>query len=193
VTIAVTRQAVFLDRDGVINRAVVRDGKSYPPALIEDLEILPGVREAIADLHQAGFLIVVVTNQPDVATGIQPLEIVEAMHKKLREVLLIDDIKVCYHIEADGCACRKPKPGMLLEAACEHNIDLTRSYLVGDRWRDISAGKVAGCFTFFIDYGYKERSADEPDMVVRSLAEARQVILTQVPNALKEFSPTIPL
>ena len=190
---AMTRQAVFLDRDGVINRADVKDGKSYPPALIEDLEILPGVREAIADLHQAGFLIVVVTNQPDVATGIQSLEIVEAMHRKLREMLLIDDIKVCYHAESDGCGCRKPKPGMLLEAACEHSIDLTRSYLVGDRWRDISAGKAAGCFTFFIDYGYEERSVDAPDMVVHSLAEARQVILTQVPNALMEFSPTTAL
>jgi D-glycero-D-manno-heptose 1,7-bisphosphate phosphatase len=193
VVMAMTRQAVFLDRDGVINRTIVKDGKSYPPALIEDLEILPGVREAIADLHQAGFLIVVVTNQPDVATGIQPLEIVEAMHRKLREMLLIDDIKTCYHIEADGCACRKPKPGMLLDAAREHSIDLTRSYLVGDRWRDISAGKAAGCFTFFIDYGYKERSVDAPDMVVHSLAEARQVILTQVPNALMEFSPTTAL
>ncbi len=189
----VTRQAVFLDRDGVINRAVLRDGKSFPPAIIEDLEILSGVREAIADLHQAGFLIVVVTNQPDVATGVQHMDVVEAMHRKLREMLLIDDIKVCYHIETDGCACRKPKPGMLLDAACEHNIDLTRSYLVGDRWRDISAGKAAGCFTFFIDYGYKERSVDAPDMVVHSLAEARQVILTQAPNVLREFYPTTAL
>ncbi len=173
------KRAVFLDRDGIINRAVVRDGKPYPPATLEEFELLPGVEQAIHALCKAGFLIIVVTNQPDVATGVQRREVVEAMHDKLRTAGLCDDIKVCYHVEADGCDCRKPKPGMLLDAAREWQIDLARSFMVGDRWRDVAAGKAAGCFTFFIDYKYQEQQAEKPDAVVASLAEAAKLILQQ--------------
>lgn len=177
-----TKRAVFLDRDGVINRSIVRNGKPYPPASLQELEILPGVEEAIQALRHAGFLIVVVTNQPDVATGIQRREVVEAMHRELRGKLPIDDIRVCYHTDADGCACRKPKPGMLLDAAREHSIDLSRSFLVGDRRRDIAAGKAAGCYTFFIDNGYREEAPDSPDAVVASLREASRIILQETQN-----------
>ncbi len=169
------RQAIFLDRDGVINRAVVRDGKPYPPAALADFELLPGVPSAIQCLRDAGFLIVVVTNQPDVATGVQRKEVVEAMHQKLAR--LCDDIRVCYHVDADGCNCRKPKPGMLLDAAKDWNIDLRASVMVGDRWRDVAAGKSAGCYTLFIDYNYRERRAEGPDAVVASLEEASRWIL----------------
>jgi D-glycero-D-manno-heptose 1,7-bisphosphate phosphatase len=171
------KRAVFLDRDGVINRAVVRNGKSYPPATLDDFELLLGVESAILALRQAGFLIIVVTNQPDVATGIQRREVVEAMHGKLFSAGLCDDVKACYHTDADGCGCRKPKPGMLLDAAREWQIDLQRSFMVGDRWGDVAAGKAAGCFTFFIDYKYQEQSADKPDAVVASLSEAAEIIL----------------
>jgi len=177
---------VFLDRDGVINRAVVRNGKPYPPASVEEMEILPGVEKAVRDLHEAGFLIIVVTNQPDVATGVQSLEVVEMMHRKLRETLPIDDIKICYHTNADACSCRKPKPGMLLEAAQDRDIDLSRSFLVGDRWGDIGAGQAAGCFTFFIDCGYQERAAENPDAVVYSLEEASRIILSRNHNPSSE-------
>ena len=172
------RQAVFLDRDGVINASVVRDGKPYPPASLEELKILPGVPEAIWSLREAGFLVVVVTNQPDVATGIQRRKVVETMHSNLRNELLIDDIRVCYHTDADNCACRKPKAGMLLDAAHDLTIDLSRSFMVGDRWRDIEAGKAADCYTFFIDYGYLESKPESPDMVVVSLEEAIELILS---------------
>lgn len=171
------RRAVFLDRDGVINRAFTRQGKPYPPATLQELEILPGVAEALAALRAAGFLNVVVTNQPDVATGAQRREIVDAMHSLLCKRLPIDAIMACFHGEADRCECRKPKAGMLNEAAQELHIDLARSYLVGDRWRDVSAGKTAGCFTFFIDYGYDETLRDAPDRVVGSLEEASRYIL----------------
>lgn len=173
------RRAVFLDRDGVINRAVVRDGKPYPPATLDDFGLLPGVEQAILALRKAGFLIIVVTNQPDVATGLQRREVVEAMHVKLRTAGLCDDIKVCYHTEPDCCECRKPKPGMLLDAASEWNIDLARSFMVGDRWRDVEAGRAAGCFTFFIDYEYAERRPDKPDAVIGSLAEASRLIIRE--------------
>ena len=173
------KRAVFLDRDGIINRAIVRGGKPYPPATLEEFEFLPGAVRAIHALRKAWFLIIVVTNQPDVATGAQRREVVEAMHDKLRAAGLCDDIKACYHTDADGCDCRKPKPGMLIDAAREWQIDLSRSFMVGDRWRDVAAGKAAGCYTFFIDYEYRERRAENPDAVVGSLEEAGKLILQE--------------
>lgn len=159
---------------------MVRDGKPYPPANLEEFELLPGVERTVDALRAAGFLIIVVTNQPDVATGVQTRAVVEAMHDKLRAAGLCDDIKVCYHTEADGCGCRKPKPGMLIEAAREWQVDLARSFMVGDRWRDVAAGKAAGCYTFFIDYEYRERRAENPDAVVASLEEAGRLILLEI-------------
>lgn len=171
------RRAVFLDRDGVINRAFTRQGKPFPPATLQDLEILPGVADALTTLRAAGFLNVVVTNQPDVATGEQRRDVVDAMHAFLLTQLPIDAIKTCFHVEADRCDCRKPKPGMLTEAAREFGIDLSRSFLVGDRWRDVSAGKAVGCYTYFIDCGYSEALRDAPDRVVASLEEASRHML----------------
>jgi len=168
---------VFLDRDGVINRAFLRNGKSYPPTTLNDFEFLPGVVRTALALRKAGFLIIVVTNQPDVATGLQQLGVVEAMHNKIRAADICDDIKACYHTDADDCDCRKPRPGMLLEAARQWKIDLTGSFMVGDRWRDIAAGKAAGCQTFFIDYQYSEPCAEKPDTVIASLEEAGRIIL----------------
>ncbi len=175
---ALKRRAVFLDRDGVINRAFVRDGKPYPPDTLAQLEILPGVAQSLERLRQGGFLNVIVTNQPDVATGKQRREVVEAMHARLLQDLQIDAIKACYHADAARCACRKPQPGMLLEAARELGIDLGRSMVVGDRWRDIGAGQAAGCEkNYFIDYGYKEKRPDKPYLAVKSLPEAAALIM----------------
>ncbi len=186
------RRAVFLDRDGVLNRAVVRAGKPYPPAGLADFELLPGVEDAAAALRAAGFLLVVVTNQPDVTTGVQRREVVEAMHARLRAAGLCDDIRVCYHTDADGCACRKPRPGMLLDAARDLGIDLARSYMVGDRWRDVGAGRAAGCRTCFIDYGYAETPAGlrdcPPDAVVDSLAEAARRILRETTDSSRKMT-----
>lgn len=167
------RRAVFLDRDGVINRPVVRDGKPYPPAEPGDLEIVPGARETLAQLKRRGFLLIVVTNQPDVGRGLQSREKVEAMNRALRSALPLDDIMVCYHSDEDRCDCRKPLPGLMLKAAENYGIDLAHSFLIGDRWRDIDAGHNAGCKTVLIDYSYSERKpAGKPDATVSSLAEA---------------------
>jgi D-glycero-D-manno-heptose 1,7-bisphosphate phosphatase len=168
--------AVFLDRDGTINAATVRDGKPYPPASPGELVILPGADAAIAALRAAGFRTIVVTNQPDVATGKQRREVVEAINAALRARVALDDVRVCYHADADGCACRKPKPGLLLEAARDWRIDLGRSFMVGDRWRDVDAGRAAGCRTILIESGYAEKRS-EPDFSVSSLAEACTIIL----------------
>ena len=171
------RRAVFLDRDGVINRTFVRDGKPCPPATLSHFEILPGVHEALGQLKKAGFLLIVVTNQPDVARGLQRRDVVEAMHQRLRDELPLDDIKACYEAETPASACYKPKPGMLLEAARERNIDLSRSYMVGDRWRDVGCGRAAGCFTIFIDGDYIEALREAPDVTCADLREAAHVIL----------------
>lgn len=171
-------RAVFLDRDGVINCAVLRDGRPYPPPSAEELEFLPKVDEAIETLRRAGFRIIVITNQPDVATGAQRREVVEAIHERIRREFPIDDIKVCYHADQDGCACRKPKPGMILEAARQWSLDLDRSFMVGDRWRDIEAGQAAGCKAILIKCEYQERRAEKPDAIVDSLFEASSLILS---------------
>ncbi|MGH9668166.1 MAG: D-glycero-alpha-D-manno-heptose-1,7-bisphosphate 7-phosphatase, partial [Bryobacteraceae bacterium] len=173
-------RAVFLDRDGVLNRAVMRGGKPYPPSSLDELEIIPGALEALADLKQRGFLLLVVTNQPDVARGTQTREGVEGLHQALRHALPVDGFFVCYHDDADGCLCRKPHPGLLLRAASLHTVDLSRSFLIGDRWRDIEAGSNAGCATVLIDYGYTERGpAQEPRARVKSLRQAADWILRQ--------------
>lgn len=172
------RRAVFLDRDGVINRSVVRAGRPFPPDSVEELAFLPRAREAIERLHRAGFLLIVVTNQPDVATGVQRREVVEAINDLVRRATLVDDIKVCYHADEDNCACRKPRPGMLTDAAREWSLDLKQSFIVGDRWRDIEAGQAAGCKTILVRYEYDERQAQNPDAVVGDLLEASELILS---------------
>jgi D-glycero-D-manno-heptose 1,7-bisphosphate phosphatase len=167
-----SRRAVFLDRDGVVNRAIVRDGKPYPPPDLASFEILPGVPEAIQQIKEHGFLVGVVTNQPDVARGTQRRDVVEAMHDRIRATLEIDDIQVCYDTDRPGCDCYKPKPGMLLETARKFGIDLTASFMVGDRWRDIGAARAAGCTAVFVDRGYSEILPQCPDITVSGLPEA---------------------
>jgi D-sedoheptulose 7-phosphate isomerase len=172
------RRAVFLDRDGVINRAIIRDGAPYPPATLDELEILPDVPQALHDLKGHGFELLVITNQPDVARGTQTRDAVEGINRKLASTLPLDDIIVCYHTDQDECSCRKPKPGMLLDAARKHGIDLSVSFLIGDRWRDIEAGKNAGCKTILIDGGHREKQSSlSPDARVGSLREAASWII----------------
>lgn len=178
-----TRRAVFLDRDGVINRAIVRDGKPYPPKHLAELRIMPGVREACRSMRELGYLLILVTNQPDIGRGTADAEEVSAMHDHLRRYLRLHDVKVCPHDDAAQCECRKPKPGLLLEAAREWDIDLSASYFVGDRWRDIEAGQRAGCRAMFIDYHYNERQPEPPFTVVRSLRDAAGHIITAAASA----------
>ncbi len=176
------RRAVFLDRDGVINRAFVRDGKPYPPATAVDLEILPGVGEALRQLRQAGFMLIVVTNQPDVARGATTRAQVDAINGLLASQLPLDEFRTCFHDDADRCNCRKPLPGALLAAAQEHGIDLARSFMVGDRWRDIEAGRAAGCVTVFVDYAYAEKRPAQYHHIADSLAGAAQIIIESQNN-----------
>ena len=170
-------RAVFLDRDGVLNRALVREGKPYPPANLSELEILPGVQEACSTLKRAGLGLIVITNQPDLSRGTMERGAVDAMNAEVRERLGLDDVRVCPHDDADHCDCRKPAPGLLLAAARDWRIALDRSVMVGDRWRDIESGRRAGCKTVFIDYGYAEQRPRAPDLIVGSLLDAVPWIL----------------
>jgi D-glycero-D-manno-heptose 1,7-bisphosphate phosphatase len=172
------RRAVFLDRDGVLNYAIVREGKPYPPSSLAEMRIVEGAPESLARLKKLGFLLLVVTNQPDVARGTQTMAAVDAIHGAMRESLPLDGFLVCGHDDTDRCACRKPAPGLLLEARNRYGIDLDRSFMIGDRWRDIDAGSLAGCRTVFLDLGYRERGPSAPpDASVRSLPEAVEWIV----------------
>jgi D-glycero-D-manno-heptose 1,7-bisphosphate phosphatase len=182
------RRAVFLDRDGVLNRAVILEGKPYPPPTLSDLRVLPGVREACRKLREAGFALVLITNQPDIARGSVSQSQVEEINGRLRRYLQLDDVRVCPHDDAARCACRKPQPGLLLQAAHARNIDLTNSYIVGDRWRDVAAGQRAGCRAIFVDYGYRERQPEGAFLRVRSLAEAANWILRSLQFGLLDHA-----
>lgn len=170
-----SRRAVFLDRDGVLNAVVLEDGVPRSPASVAVLEILPGVAEALRLLGAHGFLRIVVTNQPDVARGRTTREAVEAIHHHLLATLPLDAVRVCYHDDADACACRKPRPGLLLDAAGAYGLDLTGSFLVGDRWRDIEAGQAAGCTTVLVRRPWS--GPCRPALEVADLAAAARLIV----------------
>lgn len=173
------RKAVFFDRDGVLVREIVRGGRPYAPRMLDEFHIVPEARERLAELRKRDFLLIVVTNQPDLARGLISAATLDAMHLRLAEELPLDEIIVCRCLETDeNCACYKPRPGMLLEAAGRWEISLGNSYLVGDRWRDIGAGRAAGCRTIFLDRGYAGDSRpDRPDHIVASLGEACALII----------------
>jgi len=173
------RRAVFVDRDGTLNTQTVRDGKPYSPARLEDFTLFPGVPEACRAIKDAGFALVVATNQPDVGKGTLSREVVEAMHARLRALVPeIERIEVCYDTGLDGpSARRKPEPGMLLDAAAAMDIDLGRSWMIGDRWRDVNCGRRAGVRTVFIDFGYAEKLDLLPDYTAHSFTEAVAIVL----------------
>jgi D-glycero-D-manno-heptose 1,7-bisphosphate phosphatase len=177
----IKRRAVFLDRDGVINKPVVREGRPYPPAEARDFELYEDVLAGCAHFEAAGYLLIVVTNQPDVARGTQTRAMVDAMHRKMLDALpQIARIEVCWHAGADwgdSCDCHKPEPGMVLRVAKALNIDLAQSFLIGDRWRDVDCGHSAGCRTVFIDRNYAEALKQPPDWTVNSFGQAVEVIL----------------
>jgi len=173
------RRAIFLDRDGTLNVQVRRDGKPYPPDRVEDFKLFEGVAEGCKALKAARYVLIVATNQPDVGRGTQSQAVVEAMHRQLLAwVPEIDRIEVCYDPgRGEVSKRRKPEPGMLLEAAEALGIDLSQSWMIGDRWRDVDCGKRAGVKTVFIDFGYSEELQAQPDVTVKSFGDAVAAVL----------------
>jgi len=171
-------RAVFLDRDGVLNVPIFRDGRSYAPRSMDEYCLYEDAPSSLARLKSRGFFLVVVTNQPDVGNGISPQSLVDAFHQRLMRDLPLDTIKMCCHAQKDGCGCRKPRPGMLLEAAREFDICLADSFMVGDRGSDVEAGRLCGARTIFIDRGYTEPKPRHACAIVRSLSDATEMILS---------------
>jgi D-glycero-D-manno-heptose 1,7-bisphosphate phosphatase len=180
-------RAVFLDRDGVLNIPIVRCGRPYPPSDLSEFRLYEDAIDGCERLKAAGFLLVVVTNQPDVGRRTQARAAVQEIHDALQLALpMIDRIETCFHAgERHGqpCNCRKPRPGMLQRTAAELNIDLSRSYMIGDRWRDIDCARAADCRAVFIDRGYLEQLRESPDFSVGSFTEAVDVVLSEVESA----------
>ncbi len=180
-------RAVFLDRDGVLNEARVIAGKPHPPNSLSQLRVVQDAAVALARLKRAGLKLICVTNQPDVARGRKRREEVEAINTALSAVLPLDETAVCYHDDEDRCDCRKPMPGLLLRAAFAHAIDLRRSFMIGDRWKDVEAGHRAGCRTVLIECGYEEKfEGRAPHFTAQSLTDAVNWILDQPDETEKE-------
>ncbi len=176
------RPAVFLDRDGTLNLPVVRDGLPYPPATAVEFKLFAGAAEACRALHAAGYVLVVATNQPDVGRGTMARATVEDVHARLLELIPeIARIEVCYAPgqgrKSPDDYRRKPEPGMLTDAAAALGLDLKRSWMIGDRWRDIDCGRRAGVRTVFIDLGHREALKESPDFTVKSIGEAAAIVV----------------
>jgi D-glycero-D-manno-heptose 1,7-bisphosphate phosphatase len=171
-----TTKAIFLDADGVLNIAIIKDGKPAAPTSLAELKIPDEVKPSLMRLKAAGYLLICVTNKPDIARGLMTQADVDSIYAKIRQDLPLDDVFICYVEESD---CYKPKPGLLLTAKNKYDIELTLSYMIGDRWSDVKAGQNAGCKTIWIDRGYiNEKQPDPPaDYTAQSLAEATQWIL----------------
>ncbi len=171
------RRAVFLDRDGVLNEIVLRDNRPASPRVMEEFRFLPGVEQACNALRDGGFFLACVTNQPEIARQTLRPGQLEAMMEKVRTRLGLDDFRVCPHDDGDGCACRKPKPGLILDVAGRFDLELEKSIMVGDRWRDMEAGKLAGCKTVFIRNGFGEKTPPGVDFTCADLTQAAAWIL----------------
>jgi D-glycero-D-manno-heptose 1,7-bisphosphate phosphatase len=171
------RPAVFLDRDGVLNEAVLRDGRPHPPATADEVVLRPGAAAACARLRAAGFALVMITNQPDIARGTTTRAAVDRINDRVVAELGLDAACVCPHDDADACACRKPAPGLILDAAERFDVDLGASLMVGDRWRDIAAGAAAGVSTVWVRSTYRERAPRDPDHVIDRLDEVVPIAL----------------
>jgi len=170
------RKAIFLDRDGVINKTLVKNSLPFSPTTFDLLEIIPGVKESILRLKKLNFVCLVVTNQPDVSRGIIEKETVIKMNNYLKDEIKLDDFFVCYHDDKDNCKCRKPKPGMIIQASKKWDIDVRKSFMIGDRWRDIQAGISAGCKTIFIDNNYNEDKRVKANYTFANLVDAVFII-----------------
>jgi transaldolase len=183
-------RAVFLDRDGVLNHAPVHGGTPQSPRDVSEVRLIPGAGDALQALRRRGFRLIVVTNQPDIARGKISRDAAHLVNGTICSQLPVDAAEMCEHDDADGCDCRKPRPGMITRAARRDGVVLSESFVVGDRWRDIEAGRRAGCRTVLIGDGYGESLRSPPDATVATLGEAVEWILAQgrERNAVKNLS-----
>ena len=174
------KKAVFLDRDGIINQVVYHDDINKPssPWKMEEFKLIDGIKKHLDELKKNGFLIFIISNQPDIKRGNVDKETAEKINKILYEKFPIDDIMVCPHDDLDNCSCRKPKPGMIIELSKKWNVDIKKSFLIGDSWKDIGAGKNAGVKSILIDKSYNQEV--ESEHRVENLKSAIELIKTLI-------------
>ena len=154
------KKAVFLDRDGVLNKSIIKNGKPFPPKNLDELIIPDEVKSGIIKLKKEKFILIMITNQPDISRGKTNITKVKEINEYVKNMLGLDDIFMCIHDDVDNCKGRKPNPGMIFDAKSKWNIDLQKSFLIGDRWKDIQAGKNAGIGTFLLEHNYEEKKLE---------------------------------
>jgi D-glycero-D-manno-heptose 1,7-bisphosphate phosphatase len=173
-----SHKAVFLDRDGIINKVLIKEGKVCSPRTMAEFEWMDDIIESVKIFKEIGFKIIVVTNQPDIARGKMAKEILAAMTNLIYSTLMVDDVLVCPHDDLDGCNCRKPSPGLILEASGKWDVDCRQSFMIGDSWKDMSAGRAAGCTTILIDQYYNQGT--EGHYRVKDLKGAVEIIVNSL-------------
>ncbi len=164
-------KAFFFDRDGILNQSIIKNQKPYSPNIPNELKLNREFLPFIKNLKKKKFIIIVVTNQPDIKRGKMTKYSLKTINTKIKNFFLIDEIYVCIHDINDKCSCRKPKPGMLKKASKKWDIDLKKSFLVGDRFKDIQAGNSVGCTTIFIDYNYNETKPKSYDYKYKNISK----------------------
>ena len=169
-------KAVFLDRDGVINHTLLRRGAQRAPQDLGEWRWIDGVHDTLRELHARGYVLLVCTNQPDVSRGWQTREQVDAFHALVMRELPVARIYACFHDDSEACACRKPKPGMLLQGARDFGVDLAQSFMVGDRASDIEAGRSAGCRTVFVRHPHDTSPTPGADYEITRLVELLEIV-----------------
>jgi D-glycero-D-manno-heptose 1,7-bisphosphate phosphatase len=170
-------KAVFLDRDGVINEVIFRNENTLKPIApwsMEEFSLLSGIKCPLLNLKKLEFKLFVVTNQPDIAKGVIDHSFVTKVNEVISREFPIDEIRVCPHVDLDGCECRKPKSGMILSLAKKWNIDCQNSFLIGDSWRDMEAGKKAGSTTILLEKHYNR--GVEADYKINNLSQVAEII-----------------
>ena len=177
------KRALFLDRDGVVDELVFYDSHQEweAPRRVEDVVMIDGVREPLQRLVDAGWLLFLVTNQPSFAKGKAPLDDLRAVHRHVVRSLGVPIARsyLCFHQASDRCHCRKPSPFFLQEAAREFDLDLARSWMVGDQDSDLACGRAAGCKVALLEHRGSEqkRGKVEPDVRVRNLEELVEMLV----------------
>ena len=168
----IKNKAIFFDRDGVLNAIKRINNKPFPPDNVDELELFPDVRDKLKFLKKLGFYLFLVTNQPDYKRGKQLKKNIVKINSLVKSFYQLDDTFTCWHAYDGQCECRKPKPGMIINASLKYKIYTSKSFMIGDRWKDIEAGNKAGCRSIFLDYNYDEKKPDKYDYSTNSIQDS---------------------
>jgi len=182
------KKAVFIERDGVLNQAFVNGRQQVGPASLAEFRLQEGVLPLLARLKEAGFLLLVTTNQPGIARGDLSRRELDRMHDQLRRLIPVDDIFICPHDDPDRCPCRKPRPGLFQEARCKWQLNMNASFVVSDKWQDVEAARSAGCTSILIRSAWN--GAAHPDLILQDFGSVVEKILSLQPPQAPSQPPS---